>query len=95
MLHSNPQVEVHRPALRPEDLDDVDIYRYLLGFGDADSAWQKIKATAQWRKTENIDGILSEDMSDIFEEGKEEMIYLPPDKKGRPVLLYRCVVEDI
>jgi len=72
-----------------EDLDDVDIYRYLLGFGDAASAWQKIKATAQWRKAENIDSILSEDMSGIFEEGKEEMIYLPPDKKGRPMLLYR------
>ena len=76
-----------------EELDDVDIYRYVLGFGDADSAFEKIKATAMWRKAENIDSILSEDMGNIFEEGKEEMIYLPPDKKGRPVLLYRSALH--
>jgi hypothetical protein len=76
-----------------DHLQDVDIYRYLLGFGDADSAWEKIKGTAEWRKSENIDSILSEDMGDIFEEGKEEMFYLPPDKKGRPMLLYRSALH--
>ena len=74
-------------------LEDVDIYRYLLGFGSADKAWEKITATAEWRKAEGIDTILSEDMGNIFEKGKDEMVYLPPDKKGRPILLYRSALH--
>jgi hypothetical protein len=31
--------------------------------------------------------------SDVFESGKEEMVYLPVDKKGRPILLYRSALH--
>ncbi len=37
------------------------------------------QATAKWRVAEKIDTILSEDLSTVFEEGKDEMIFLPPD----------------
>jgi hypothetical protein len=40
----------------------VDIYRYLLGFSDAETAWRKIQDTAIWRKAKKIDSILSEDL---------------------------------
>jgi len=32
-------------------------------------------------------------MSKIFEEGGEEILYLPPDQRGRPVLLYRSALH--
>jgi hypothetical protein len=31
--------------------------------------------------------------SNVFEAGKEEMVYLPADKKGRPILLYRSALH--
>ena len=31
--------------------------------------------------------------SNVFESGKEEMVYLPVDKKGRPILLYRSALH--
>jgi len=72
---------------------DVEIFRYLLGFRSAKNAFEKMKATARWRKAENIDTILSEDFSHLFEPGKEEMLYLPPDSNGRPILLYRSALH--
>jgi len=72
---------------------DVEIFRYLLGFRSAKNAFEKMKATARWRKSESIDTILSEDFSQLFEPGKEEMLYLPPDSKGRPILLYRSALH--
>jgi len=76
-----------------DNLGDVDVLRYLLAFGSAENAWGKLQATARWRKSEQIDGILSEDMSNVFEPGKEEMVYLPADKNGRPILLYRSALH--
>ena len=74
-------------------LEDVDILRYLMWHRDVDLAWDKLQATARWREVEGIDGVLAEALDDIFEPGKEEMVYLPPDKLGRPVLLYRSALH--
>jgi len=74
--------------------DDVDLFRYILGFKTTDAAWGKMKETARWRKREAIDNILSEDLSDCFEPGQEEMLYLPLDNRDRPILLYRSALHD-
>jgi hypothetical protein len=44
----------------------VDIYRYLLGFSDAETSWRKIQDTAIWRKAKKIDSILSEDLRSLY-----------------------------
>eukprot|EP00288_Rhodomonas_lens_P012558 CAMPEP_0177708658 /NCGR_PEP_ID=MMETSP0484_2-20121128/10394_1 /TAXON_ID=354590 /ORGANISM="Rhodomonas lens, Strain RHODO" /LENGTH=782 /DNA_ID=CAMNT_0019220237 /DNA_START=11 /DNA_END=2359 /DNA_ORIENTATION=- len=77
-----------------DNQEDVDLFRYLLGFKTTDAAWSKLKETARWRKRENIDTILSEDFSDCFEPGREEMLYLPLDNNDRPILLYRSALHD-
>ena len=74
-------------------VEDVDILRYLLWHKDENLAWEKLQATAKWREEEGIDGVLAENLDDVFEPGKEEMLYLPPDKLGRPVLLYRSALH--
>jgi hypothetical protein len=74
-------------------LEDVDILRYVMWHKDASTAWGKLQATAKWREAEGIDGVLAENLDDVFEAGKEEMLYLPPDKLGRPVLLYRSALH--
>ena len=74
-------------------LEDVDILRYLMWHKDESLAWEKLQATAKWREDEGIDGVLAEKLDDIFEPGQEEMVYLPPDKLGRPVLLYRSALH--
>jgi hypothetical protein len=74
-------------------LEDVDILRYLMWHKDASVAWGKLQVTAQWREAEGIEGVLAENLDDVFEAGKEEMLYLPPDKLGRPVLLYRSALH--
>ncbi len=74
-------------------VEDVDIFRYLLWHKDESLAWEKLQATAKWREEEGIDGVLAENLDDVFEAGKEEMLYLPPDKLGRPVLLYRSALH--
>jgi len=83
--------EGERAEMSPwiDHLEDVDILRYLLGFPGVDNAWERLQTTARWRKSEKIDTILDEDMSHLFDEGMEEMLYLPPDMRGRPILLYR------
>ena len=75
-------------------LEDVDILRYIMWHKSVDVAWTKIQITAKWREDEKVDGILSENLDDVFEAGKEEMLYLPPDKQGRPILLYRSALHQ-
>jgi len=64
--------------------------RYVIQFKD--QAFKRIKETAVFRAEEGIDDILvtdAEKFENYFEAGKEEIVYLAPDKLGRPILLYR------
>lgn len=73
-----------------DELLDEDILRYVIQFKK--DALSRIKATAVFRKEEGIDRILETDaekFENYFEPGKEEIVYLAPDKLGRPILLYR------
>jgi len=73
-----------------DELLDEDILRYVIQFKK--DAFNRIKATAVFRKEEGIDNILETDaekFESYFEPGKEEIVYLAPDKLGRPILLYR------
>ncbi|KAJ1488032.1 hypothetical protein T484DRAFT_1784436, partial [Baffinella frigidus] len=62
------------------NLDTVDILRFLRSH-PVEEAWECIKRTSQWRKEERIDDILTEDLSKLMEEGKEEFFYSGVDNQ--------------
>lgn len=47
----------------------------------------------QWRQENGVNTVCNEDLSKTFEEGKQEVFLLPPDKKGRPVIVYRSGIH--
>ena len=79
------------PWLR--DIDNVDILRFLRSNpgGDVEVAWEAIQETALWRVAEGIDQLGAEETEQtLFEDGRHEVVILPPDSQGRPVVLYRA-----
>jgi hypothetical protein len=86
--------ELGRMGRWMRELDSREILRFLRAQpgGDPALAWENLRETALWRAAEGLDGPAPAD-GPAFEPGQEEVLLLPPDRLGRPVVVYRSALH--
>ena len=86
--------ELGRMGRWMRELDSREILRFLRAQpgGDPGLAWENLRETALWRAAEGLDSPPATG-EPAFEPGREEVLLLPPDRAGRPVVVYRSALH--